>query len=71
MFNYMVAQNQNFKLRIQPKKMPGSYLSLYKFTSQNIFISADLAPDLDLVQGIAHFFVKPSNIDPHISRLQT
>ena len=51
------------------------YLSLIsifpKVTSQNIFVQADLAPDLDPVQEISRVFRKSSNLDPHISLLRT
>ena len=42
-----------------------------KPTSRKIVVSADLAPDLDPVQGITRFFSEPSNIEPHTSRLLT
>ena len=41
-----------------------------KVTSQNLFASDDLNPDIDPVQEIASVFSKPSNHDPHTSRLQ-
>ena len=49
MYNYMVTQFQNFKLKMQPQEVPVSYISLSKVNSQNIFASADIAPDLDSV----------------------
>ena len=58
MCNYMVAQLQNFKLQMQPQEVPVSYLSLFKVTSQNIFVSSDLAPDIDPFQGITRVFSK-------------
>ena len=48
MFNSMVAH-----LQMQPQAVPVSYLSLSKVTSQKIFVSSDMAPDIDPVQGIA------------------
>ena len=48
-FNSMVAQLQNFKLQIQPQAVPVSDLSIYKFTVHNIFVSYDLALDIDPV----------------------
>ena len=36
MFNYMVNQNKNFKLQMQPHAMPVSDLYLTKVTLQNI-----------------------------------
>ena len=65
------AMLKNPKLQMKPQAVPVSDLSLSKVTSHKIFISSDLAPDLDPVQGIAQVFSKPSNIDPHTSRLQT
>ena len=71
MYNYMVSQLQNSKLQMQPQAVPVSDLSLSKFTSQRIFVSADLATGIDPVQGIDRVFSEPSNLDPHTSRLQT
>ena len=45
-------------------------LHLNKVTSQKIFISADLAPDFDPVQGIDRVFSESSNLDPHTSHLR-
>ena len=42
-----------------------------KPTSRKIFVSAYLDPDLDPDQTITRVFSKPSNHDPHTSRLQT
>ena len=53
MYNYMIAQIQNFKLQMQTQAGPVSDISLSKITSQKILFSDDLAPDLDPVQGIA------------------
>ena len=64
MSNYMVTQHQNFELQMQPQAVPGSDLSIYKVTSQNILVSSDLATDLDPFQGITKFFREPSNIYP-------
>ena len=52
MYNYMVTQFQNFKLQMQPQEVPVSDISLSKVTSQKIFVSADMDPDLDPVQAI-------------------
>ena len=75
LFNYMISQHQNPKLRIQPQAVSGSDLSLYKATSWKIFVSGDLVPDitagLNPVREISWFLHKPSNLYPHISRLQT
>ena len=49
-YNYMVAQIQNFKLQMQHQAVPVSDLSLFKVTSHNIFFSSDLAPDLNPFQ---------------------
>ena len=67
----MVAQLHNFKLQMQPQAVTISDISLSKVTSQKIFVSADLDPDIDPVQEIAQVFSKSSNVDPHISRLRT
>ena len=69
-YNSMVAQLQNLKLQMQPQAVPVSNISLYKVTSQKKLVSADLAPDLDPVQGIALVFSETSNHDLHTSRLQ-
>ena len=58
MYNYMVAQIQNFRLQMQPQAVPVSDLSISKVTSQKIFVSADMDPDLDPVQAIARVFSK-------------
>ena len=52
MYNYMVAQIQNFKLQMQHQAVPVSDIYLSKVTSHDIFFSFDLAPDLDPFQGI-------------------
>ena len=65
----MVDQLQNFKLQMQPQELPVSDLSLAKVTSQNILVSTDLYPDIDLVQAISRVFSRTSNHDPHTSRL--
>ena len=67
----MVAQNQNVKLQMQHQAVFGSGLSLSKVTSQNIFVSDYLDPDIYSIQGNDQFFSKPSNIDPHISCLRS
>ena len=69
MLNSIVAQLQNFKLQIQLQVVPLSDLYFPKVTSQNIFVSSDISPHLDTVQGIARVFSKTSNLDPHTSRL--
>ena len=71
MFNSMVAQIQNFNLQIKNQSVPVFGVSLSKVTSQNIFVSSDLAPNLNLFHGIAGVFSKPSNIYHHTSRLRT
>ena len=53
MYNSMVAQLQNFNLQTKHQAVPVSDISLSKVTSQKIFVSYDLAPDLDPVQKIA------------------
>ena len=53
MFNSMVAQLQNSKLQMQPQAVPVSYMTLYKDTFHNHFVSSDLTLDLDPVQGIS------------------
>ena len=69
MYNYMVEQLQNSKLKMQPQAIPFSDLSLSKVTSQKIFVSAYLYPDLDPFQAISRVFIKTSNRDPHTSCL--
>ena len=66
----MGAQYQNVKLQMQPQAVFGSGISLSKVTSQNIFVSSYLAPEIYSIQGIGQFFSEPSNINPHISRLR-
>ena len=44
---------QNYKLQMQPQEVTVSDLSLSKVTSQEIFVSDNLNPDLDTVQAIA------------------
>ena len=70
MHNYMVAQLQNFKLQMKHQEVPVSNLSLSKITSQNIFVSPHIVPDIDLFQGITHVFSEPSSLDPKTSRIQ-
>ena len=53
MYNSMVAKLKHFNLQTKPQAVPVSDLSLSKVTSQKIFVSYDLAPDLDPVQKIA------------------
>ena len=53
MYNYMVAELQNLKLQMHPQTVAVSDISLYKVTSQKNFVSADLASDIDPVQGIS------------------
>ena len=43
----MVAPLQNSKLQMQPQAVSVSDLSLSNSTYHNIFVSSDLAPDLD------------------------
>ena len=71
MYNYMVDQFPNLKLQIQPQLVPVSDLSISKVNHQNILVSADLGIDIYHVQAIYRVFSKPSNHDPHTSRLQT
>ena len=70
-YNYMIAQIQNFNLQMQLQAVPVSNLSLSKVTPQNIFVSSDVDPDLDPVQAITWIFNYSPNLDPHTSRLQT
>ena len=58
MYNYMVAKIQNFKLKMKLQAVPVSDLSISKVTYQNIFVSSDLATDLDPSQGINSAFSK-------------
>ena len=51
--------------------MPVSDIFLSKVNPQNIFVLSDLNPDLYPFQGITWVFSKPSNHDPHTSRLWT
>ena len=75
MYNYIVARLQNVKLQMQSMV---NLLDLNKVTSQNIFVSDDLNPDLDPVQAIAPVFretskfFKPSQCDlePEINNPQ-
>ena len=69
MYNYMVDQLQNFKLQMQPQVVPVYDLSLDKVTSQKIFVSADLDPDIVLVQAISRVFSETSNHNHHTSSL--
>ena len=48
-----------------------SDISLFKVTSQNIFVSYDLAPDLDIFQEINKLFSEPYNIYTQTPHLQT
>ena len=69
MYNYIVA-----KLQIQymvNTLHDRNLLHLNKVTYQNILVSADLDSDIYPFQAIARVFSKPSNHDPHTSRLQT
>ena len=65
MYNYLVAKLQNFKLQMQPQAVPVSDISLVKVTSQKIFVSADMDPDLYPVQAITGVFSETSNHDSH------
>ena len=67
----MVDQLQNLKLQMQPQAVPVSDLSVSKVAYQKILVSADLDIYLDPVQAIARVFSKPSNREPHTSRLRT
>ena len=58
MHKYMVAKIQNFKLQMQLQAVPVSDLSLSKVNCQNIFVSSDMAPDLDPFQGTNQAFSK-------------
>ena len=71
MYDYMVAQLQNFKIQMQPQAVPVSDLSLSKATPQKIFVSANLDPDLDPFQGTTRVFIEISNLNPQTSHLQT
>ena len=62
MYNYIVAKLQNVKLQMQSMV---NILDLNKVTSQNIFASDDLNPDLDPVQAIARVFSKTSKFFTH------
>ena len=55
MYNYIVPKLQNFKLQMQSmvNLLTVSDLSISEVTSQKIFVSDDLNPDLDPVQEIA------------------
>ena len=50
--------------------LPVSDFSISKVTHKKILVSSDLGPDLDPVQAIARVFVKPSDHEPHTSRLR-
>ena len=50
--NYTFAYNQIFDLQMQPQAVSGSDISLSKVTSQKIFVSSNLDPDIDPIQGI-------------------
>ena len=71
MYNYMFDQLQNLNLQMQPQAVPVYYLSVYKVTYHNIFVSVDLDTDLYPVHTIARVFRKTPNHDPHTSRLWT
>ena len=62
---------QNFKLQIQPQAVPVSDFYISKVTYHNFLVSYDLGPDLDPVKAITWVFIKPSNHEPHTSRLRT
>ena len=51
---------QNYKLQMQPQAVTVSDLFISKVTSQKIFVSDDLNPDLDPVQAIDRVFSKTS-----------
>ena len=61
---------QNFKLQMQSQAVPVSDISLFNVTNQNIFVSSDLAPDIDPFQGITRLFSEHSNLGPQTSFLQ-
>ena len=44
---------QIFKLQMQPQEVPVSDFYISDFTYQKILVSADLDPDIDLVQAIS------------------
>ena len=54
----MVAKLQNFNLQMKPQAAPVSDLSISKVNFQNIWISADIATDIDTFQGITWVFRK-------------
>ena len=62
MYNYIVPKLQNLKLQMQSmvNLLTVSDLSISKVTSQKIFVSDDLNPDLDPVQEIAPVFSETS-----------
>ena len=62
MYNYIIAKLQNVKLQMQSmvNLLTVSGLSLSKVTSQKIFVSDDLNPDLDPIQEIAWVFSETS-----------
>ena len=74
MYNYIVAKLQNVKLQM---KSMVNILDLHKVTSQNMFVSDDLNPDLDPVQAIAPVFSKTSkfftplrcDLEPEINKI--
>ena len=61
---------KNYKLQIQLQEVPVSDLFLSNITYHNIFVSSDLAPDLDPFQGVTQVFSEPFNLDPQTSHLQ-
>ena len=58
MYNFIFAKLQNFNPRMQymVSLLTVSELSLSKGTSQKVFVSDDMNPDLDPVQAIARVF---------------
>ena len=62
MYNYIVPKLQNVKFQMQcmVNRLTVSDLSLSKVTSQKIFVSDDLNPDLDPVQAISRVFSETS-----------
>ena len=72
MFDSMVSQLQNFKLKMKTQAVPVSDISLSKITYQRIFGSSDLISDLVLCPGdfliLQKFFqYRPLHITPSIS----
>ena len=75
LFNPMIPQHQTLKIKMKPKAVYSSDISLSKATSWKIFVSTDMAPDLSAginpVQGIALVFHETSNTKPHTSHIWT